>query len=698
VVLVLVSPVAIASMTDGEEKYQVIPAADPARLTPANGWPARESLREWTRSNGGPTSNRFSVLDQINRQNVTHLEVAWTYRSGDGARNIQCNPIVVNGTLFAPTAGNRLVALDAASGRERWSFKPDQPGQPALRGLLFWPGEVDEPARIIFTVDGWIYALDPATGRPISSFGQGGRVKVPTGTRANGAIWKRVLVIPGYLSDVFGYDITDGQLLWRFHIRPRSGEFGADTWQGQREGANCWGGLSLDESRGIVYVATGSPKPNYVGVGHLGDNLFSNCVLALEAVSGRRLWHFQEIRHDIWDMDIPAPPNLVSVMREGRRVDAVAQVTKLGHTLLLDRLTGEPLFPFRLRRAPASTLPGEKTAHYQPDPELPEPFMEHVFEFKLEHVTRRSPEARAAVEVQLKNVNMGWFAPFEPDKPTVYYGQHGGANWPGASFDPDNRRLYVSASVLPYLVTITRDDDPLPLTPSTPGEQVYQLACASCHGPALGGMGMIPPLRGLRQRMAEREILSIIEQGRAAMPPVPMLSGEQKRDLLDFLLVRDRPHRPAAPDEPPRYAFGNYRQLRDHEGYPGINPPWGTLSCLDLDTGRLVWRVPLGEHDELSTAGMPVTGTHNFGGPMATAGGLVFCSGTRDRRIRAFDAGDGRELWSALLPWDGSGPPATYEIDGRQFIVVAAAGGGKLAGPAGDAWVAFALGAGAAAP
>ncbi len=697
-VLATLGAAAATCVAASAPEYKTIPAARPEELTPSNGWPAAGEFRTWSRSLGGPTSNRFSGLEQITPKNVAQLEVAWTYNSKDGKANLQANPIVVDGVMYAPTGGHHIVAIDAATGVERWRYKPEKKGNrldelPARRGLIYWPGQpaaagkVAVGARLIFTAGNWVYSLDPATGLPVESFGEKGRAALPTGGGVTGAIWKDVLIVPGFGRDVFGYDVVTGALRWRFHTMPQPGEFGADTWQGQETGANCWGGMALDESRGIAYVSTGSPKPNFIGIGHLGENLFSNCVLALDAATGKRLWHFQEIPHDIWDLDLPAAPNLVTVVRDGRKIDAVAQVTKIGNTLLLDRVTGKPLFPYRMRRAPTSRLEGEQTWPWQPDLELPEPFGKQ--EFRREDITQRTPEARAHVEAMLARVNMGWFTAFEAAKPTVFYGLHGGAEWTGAAVDPRSARLYVSANHLPWAITVFRDDDPAPLVPATAGEQVYQQLCAACHSPTRTGIGMVPPLRGLRHRMDEAALVELIAKGRGAMPPMPMVTKEQSKALADFLLVRDRPAPP--PTGRPKYAFGGYKKVLDHEEYPGIKPPWGTLNCIDLNTGRIVWRVPLGEYPELTKAGLQKTGTENFGGAIVTASGLVFCSGTRDRKIRAFAAETGAELWSADLPLHGTAPPTTCEADGRQFIVIAASGGGKLGGPTGDAWVAFAL-------
>lgn len=688
-----------ASLRGQLPEFKTIPAAPTAELTPANGHPRPAAMTTWHRSHGDAGSTRYSALTQVHRDNVQQLEVAWIYRSNDGAENIQANPIVVDDVMFAPTAGHHIVAIDASTGAELWRFKPEVPTRgmrledyPARRGLVYWPGDATASARVLFTCGNWLYALDPKKGTPIESFGENGRAYVPAGGTAAGAVYRRVLVLPGYNRDVFGYHVTTGELLWTFHTLPHKGEFGYETWSRPASGANCWGGIALDEQRGIAYVSTGSPKPNFVGIDHRGDNLFANCVLALDALTGRRLWHFQEIRHDIWDLDIPAPPNLVTVTRDGKRVDAVAQVTKLGNTLLLDRLTGKPLFPFRLRRAPESNLPGEETAFYQPAPELPQPFARQVFSF--EHVTMRTDEARDHVLKRIANANFGFFEAFEDSKPTVLYGIHGGAEWTGAAVDPAKGHLYVSSNEIPWIVTVFRDDAEPPRDPNHPtlGEKVYRQNCAACHGADRIGAGTAPPLRGLRHRLTDADVLAVMNTGRNLMPPAPPMSDHEQKALLDFLFLRDLPVSARATNRRASgYTHAGYPKLLDPEGYPGCKPPWGTLNCIDLNTGKLRWQVPLGEYPELTAQGVPITGTENFGGPIVTAGGLVFCAGTRDGCIRAFDADTGRELWKHKLPWGGYAPPATYEINGRQFVVIAATGGGKLGGPTGDAWIAFAL-------
>lgn len=673
--------------------YQVIPAAKSSELTLHNGYPKSEAYYQWTRSHGGYGCERYSALSQINRANVKQLEVAWTYHSGDGKANLQCNPIVVRGVMFAPTAGDHLVALNAATGAELWRFKPE--GRPAFRGVTWWPGRDGSGERLYFpTEKEWLYALDPKTGQVVQSFGRSGRVKLAQGARVAPVIFERTLVIAGYLKDVEAFDVLTGERRWTFHTVPLAGEFGHDTWdQPQANAANCWGGMALDEQRGIAYITTGSPKPNFLGMMHRGDNLFANCVVALDARTGKRLWHFQEIRHDIWDLDVPAPPVLTTITRDGRKVDVVAAVTKIGNTLLLDRVTGKPIFPFRLRRAPASTVPGEVTAPYQPDVELPQPFARQ--EFTFDHVPDRDDELRETLLGQFKSLQYGWFLPISDRKVTVFYNVHGGAEWTGACVDPARGLLYVSANQVPWLMSLIINDEPPedPKAPMTRGKEIFLQACAQCHGPDRNGIGVAPPLRGLRHRLDDAGVITQLTNGRGLMPPAPPMSEVDRNALLDFLFLRDRPTRsgPLPKPERPSYIQNGWNRYLDTEGYPACKPPWGTLNCIDLNTGKRLWQVPLGEYDELTKQRVPKTGTENFGGATVTAGGLVFVSGTRDNKLRAFDAATGAELWSHLLPLHGTAPPTVYEADGSEFVVLPATGGGKLGGPMGDAYVAFAL-------
>lgn len=670
--------------------YKTIPAAAPSELTPSNGWPDKSEYADWYRSHGNDACTRYSPLDQINRGNVASLKLAWTYHSGDGKGNIQCNPVIVDGVIYAPTVGNCIVALDGETGHELWRFKCD--GRPAHRGLTYHKGGVGVGGRLLFAAGKSLWTLDPKSGKPIDSFGDHGRIPI-TECVAAPAVYKNVIVYPGWYQDLFGCDLLTGKPIWIFHTIPSGTEYGADTWDKPETGANCWGGMALDASRGIAFITTGSPKSNFVGVGHHGDNLFGDCVVAIDALTGKRLWHFQEIHHDIWDLDLPAPPLLVTVNHSGQPVDAVAAVTKIGNTLLLDRVTGKSLFPFRLRRAPASSLPGEQTSPYQPDVELPEPFARRTF--TKDDVTNISPQARRFILDKIADAKLGWFDAFDENRPTIMYGIHGGAEWTGACYDPATNLLYVTSNELPWMEKVFRSERPAvdeTKLPPTPGRLVYQANCMPCHGPSREGLAVAPSLLGLPQRLKDDEVTSQLKTGKGLMPAFPTITDDQRKVLLDYLMDRDRPNvKPTARAERPSYLFAGYVRLLDKDNYPGCKPPWGLLNAIDLNTGKIAWRVPLGEYPELTARGISKTGTENFGGAICTAGGLVFCGGTRDIKIRAFDKSTGDELWSHDLPFGGFAPPATYQAHGKQYVLIPATGGGKLATPMGDAYVAFAL-------
>lgn len=674
-----------------------VPAADPQSLTPASGWPPQDYFHQWTRSHGNSANTRYSALTGINKDNVASLRVAWTYHSGDlraeWGRNLQANPIIVDRMMIAPTIGHALVAVNAATGEEIWRFQPDErwvgrEGEyTAQRGLVYWQGDSQHPGRVYFNAGQHLYCLEARSGHPVPTFGEGGRTR--TGVVAvAGAIYRDVIVVPSKSeSAIFGYDIHTGLLRWRFNTVPQLGERNYDPQGGTRWNAFCWGGLALDESRGLVFFGLSDPNLDAGSniSGHLTRNLYANCVLALQAETGEYVWHFQEMPHDIWDTDIPSPPILVTVEREGRQVDAVAALTKMGNTLLLDRTTGRPLFDFRMRRAPVSALPGVKTWPYQPDPELPEPFAD--VEFHPSDVTERSPEAHAAVLKQIEGATWGRFQPFQkPDQKVVYFGVHGGADWPGGCFDPETATVYVSANHIPWTWSVT-DYRRIRGERFGEGAAVYSRTCAVCHGPDRRGIGNASSLVGLGQRYTDRSrVEEIIRKGTGNMPPVTGIEDRDIQRLLQYLYAEGEPPEGGEPE----FVYSGLKRLRDHEELPGSKPPWGTLAAIDLNSGRIRWQVPLGEHPGAPDEIQP-TGVENFGGPVVTAGGLVFCAGTKDHLIRAFDKDTGAELWRHQLPFGGYAPPTVYSIDGRPYVVIAASSGGNPGGRLGDTYVAFTL-------
>lgn len=680
--------IAVYAAREPAPEYQTIPAAPTEELTAALAAPENAYPGDWVRAHGDNTSGGYSSLRQITRENVQQMKLAWTYHSGDLPKDLstvpglESNPVVVDGVMYGATAGDAFVAIDAASGHEIWRFKPE--GQPAVRGLVYWRGEGANGPRLFFSSGNWMYALEAGTGHPAESFGSHGRVAARATVAPS--IYRNMVILPCW-NVMRAFDVVTGEPVWHFELI-------AEASKGLTWGANSWGGMALDDARGIAYVSTGSPHPNFLGMKHPGDDLYANSVVALKAETGELLWHFQEVRHDIWDWDIPAPPNLVTVTREGKRFDAVAQVTKIGNTLVLDRLTGRPLFPIRLRRAPASDIPGEATAEWQPDIDLPEPFARRTF--SPDQITELNPAAKAYVtkKIAKAKARFGWFMPISETAPTIWYSSLGGAEWTGAAFDPEQEWLFVNANDFPCWSVVRKLDVPAPV--NTPGSRAYAQYCAGCHAADRTGTSA-PSLLPYVGRQNMTAVVRIAKNGYRSMPPVPVPEA-RVRPLMDFLSGKD-----ASPKGTAKPAAKPLRQelqpvwlgrLTDEKGYPGVKPPWGTLNAVNLRTGHIEWKVPLGEYEELTKAGVPVTGTENFGATVLTATGIIFCAGTPDQKLRAFDSRTGALLWEYKLPFAAYAQPAVYQAGGREFLVIAATGGGKPGSPVGDAYVAFGLGNG----
>ncbi len=609
----------------------------PARISSAASNTASPG-KDWRYYGGDPSGMRYSPLEQINRSNVRDLRLAWTYHTGDKRdrprTSIECTPLVVDGVMYITTALLKVCALDAATGRLLWAFDPFEgstytnEGAESIRGVnrgvAYWQDGQDK--RIFCTAASNLICLSARTGKPVPDFGRKGTVDLTKGlgrdisgmlydVTSPGAVYKNLIIMgsevgegpePAAPGHVRAFDVRTGEMAWIFHTIPQPGEVGHETWEGDSwktaGGVNDWGGLSLDEKRGLVFLALGSASFDFYGGARLGQDLFANSVVALDAATGKRVWHYQVVHHDLWDRDLPCLPTLVTVSHEGRKVDAVAQVTKFSRVYLLDRETGKPLFPIEERPVPASDVEGEKAWPTQPYPLKPPPYTRQVF--TEEEITNISPEVRAYVTDIFKKVRSGnTFVPPSEQGTVVFPGFDGGTDWGGGSFDPKTGWLYVSSSDQPWILT---------LVPAKPG---------------------------------------------AGYP----------------------------------FEITGYNRFEDQEGYPAVKPPWGQLAAIDLNKGEIAWQVVLGEYKELTARGIPPTGTQNIGGSVVTAGGLIFIGATKDEKFRAFDKTTGKVLWEAQLDAGGYASPCTYEVNGKQFVVIAAGGGGKPRTKSGDAFVAFAL-------
>ncbi|WP_057940486.1 outer membrane protein assembly factor BamB family protein [Algoriphagus resistens] len=675
---------------------------------------------DWSHYGGPVDGSRYSSLAQITGENVSKLEIAWTYKTGDATASsqIQCQPIVVNGLLYGSTPKLNVFALNAETGEEVWRFDPfevlggENSWAGTNRGVSYW--EDGEDKRILFGAGNWLMAVNAETGEPILSFGDQGKVDLRKGldteredflivANAPGVVYGDLLIIGMRLSEgldaapghIRAYNIRTGRREWIFHTIPQEAEEGFDTWDAkhikQIGGANNWAGMTVDQRRGIVFVPTGSATYDFWGGYRKGDNLYANSLIALNAQTGERIWHFQAVHHDVWDRDFPANPNLIRIQKNGKWIDAVAQISKQGMTYVFDRETGEPVWPIVETAVTQSEMPGEFSSATQPIPSLPDPYMAMVFDEKS--ILNLRPEWEADIRQQLDGAIYGdTWAPPHPEKPVVLFpGMDGGGEWGGAAFDPMTQTFFVNSNQIPWVIGMTPNADF-----ENVGQSVYTNYCGNCHGlDRKGNPPTIPSLVEVKEKYTYDSLDLLLRKGRGAMPAFDHISLENRKVILEYLLDKA----PAEGEKQemeggqsqlfPRYYMDGYKRLTTDDGLYGSNPPWGLLTAIDMNTGKKKWQVTLGEIDSLSAQGFAPTGTENYGGPVVTAGGVLFIAATKDEKIRAFNKQTGEILWEAKLPASGHATPAVYEMGGRQFIVIAC-GGGKGT-KSGDTYVAFAL-------
>jgi glucose dehydrogenase len=778
--------------------------------------------QDWPIYGGDANGDRYSSLTQINRENVKQLRMAWRVDVGTEG-GLQVNPLVIGRTIFIYSPSEEILALDAATGKKLWTFDSGVKATQPSRGFSYW---ADDKQGILFAgVMDHLYALDPATGHLIAGFGDGGSVDLRKDLgnedfasnfavlTTPGTIYKDMIIVgfrapethPAPHGDIRAYDVHSGRLRWSFHTIPHPGEPGYETWPKDAwktaGSANNWAGMVVDQQRGIVFAPTGSAVDDFYGADRVGNDLYANTLLALDANTGKLIWYFQGVHHDIWDRDFPSPPVLVTVQRDGKSIDAVAQTSKQGLVYLFERTTGKPLFSFEEKSYPPSTVPGEVASPTQSLPLVPAPFARQILTADM--LTNRTPEAHAwAVEQFSKFRSEGQFVPLSVGKDTIVFpGYDGGAEWGGPAVDPRKAVLYVNANDVAWTGSLAENQS------GGPGFTLYQSQCAVCHGanrkgsppqfpsllgvsdrlsdsaieslihtgkgrmsafPAIQGESLhalieylhtepgpeavpvaqrtsapataatvdpegaqvyanhcaichqdnlqghaptYPSLVGVRDRLSDQQVTDIVHNGTTRMPPVSGLNNEETTHLLHFLgagsTVVAPTTMPASTErsdkveaqspggnsgETLKYHFTGYKKFLDLDGYPAVAPPWGTLNAIDLNTGKYLWKIPFGQYPELAAKGMTQTGSENYGGPILTASGLLIIGATNfDHKIRAYNSDTGELLWEGDLPFAGNATPATYMIDGKQYIVIATSGARDNKSPQGAAYVAFAL-------
>jgi quinoprotein glucose dehydrogenase len=665
--------------------------------------------QDWRVYGGSQENNHYSSLAQINRGNVKQLTVAWSHDTGEEG-GLQTSPLIASGILYGLTPMQKVFALDAATGKLLWKFDSGVNGSQPNRGLAYWSDGNDK--RILVGALNFLYALDAGTGKPVPSFGTQGRIDLrenlgrePASAQSiyltsPGIVYKDFIIVggrnpetlPAPPGDIRAYDVRTGKLRWSFHTIPHPGEFGYATWPAQAwktsGAANNWAGMALDPQRGIVYVPTGSAAFDFYGADRLGDDLFANCLIALNAETGKRIWHFQGVHHDLWDRDFPSPPALVTIKRDGKGIDAIAQTTKQGFVYLFNRVNGKPLFPIEVRKYPPSTVPRERTSATQPLPARPAPFARQLL--TEEQLTNRTPEMHQWALEQFKRFRSeGQFVPFSVGSDTVIFpGFDGGAEWGGPAVDPETGIIYINSNDVAWTGALA------PNKGKNSPRAIYLSQCGVCHGEKMAGSPpTLPSLIGVGNRLTSAQIAAIIKNGKGRMPGFPNLNQDQVSALIDYLTTGESKElKSSSPLLAMKYRFTGYHKFLDPDGYPAVAPPWGTLNAIDLNTGEYVWKIPFGEYPELAAKGQTDTGSENYGGPIVTAGGLLFIGATNfDKKFRAYDKSTGQLLWETTLPFSGNATPATYEVHGRQFVVIAVGGGKDPKSRSGGVYVAFAL-------
>ncbi|MCK5400475.1 MAG: PQQ-binding-like beta-propeller repeat protein [Flavobacteriaceae bacterium] len=673
---------------------------------------------KWEEYQGGPDRNQYSTLNQITLENVKNLKPAWSHSLSDSGQ-MQMNPIIVDGILYGIGPDVRPFALNATTGEEIWTYgDPLKAWHSTSRGVTYWSnGEEDK--RIYYGMGSHLYAIDALTGELIEDFADNGRMDLHKGlpeiarekfliSNAPGTIYKNLIIVPLRMSegsdaapgDIRAFNVLTGEMVWTFHTIPYPGEEGYKTWENKdaykniNVGAvNNWCGMTIDRENGILYVPLGSASPDFYGGNRLGGNLYSDCLVALNVETGEKLWHFQFTHHDIWDRDLPSTPNLIEVERDGKKINAIAQITKQGYVYVFDRFSGEPLFDIEEVPVPESTLIGEKSWETQPIPVKPDPFARSSEALTEDDISPYAENRQELLQI-FRNADRRFFAPPSENPVLLLPGYDGGAEWGGAAADPKDGIIYINSNEMAWLLTVEKTEN-RSSEKLTIGKQLYLNHCATCHQKDRSGIpeSRTPSLINIEQKYEKLALMKHIDKGKGMMPGFPNLTSQVKESIAEFLLNLESDKQEITTDysayyDP--YRHTGYHKFLDSNGLPALTPPWGTLNAINLNNGEYLWKIPLGETPELKEKGFPTTGTENYGGPVVTKNGLLFIAGTTDGIFRAFNKQTGELLWEYQLPAPAFATPSIYESDGKQFIVIAC-GGEKLGTPKGNQIVAFSL-------
>jgi quinoprotein glucose dehydrogenase len=686
----------------------------------------------WNEYLGGADSSHYSPLKQVNSRNVKQLEIAWSFETGDELSYTFC-PLVVDNIAYVAAKQGALVALDASTGKELWVHNFGTGGRfsgiAGQRGANYWESKDRTDRRIFVTSGGMLHSIDARTGKLIDSFADHGKLDLKTGidrapvglgSRTPGRIFENLIILgsatgEGYLAppgDIRAFDVLTGKLVWVFHTIPRPGEYGYESWPKDAYkymgGVDVWGEFTIDEKRGIAYLATASAKYELYGGDRHGDNLYADCLLALDARTGKRLWHFQTVHHDLWDTDPAAAPQLATVRHEGKTVDAVALASKNGFLYVFDRVSGKPLWPIEERPVPKSDVPGEITAPTQPFPTVVPPFSRQSMTVKDMYDAFMTDEEKVWWKDRLSKARAGLYTPPALGDTILIPSVNGGALFFGSGADPTNGIVYVVGKDMPSIIKLVPAGESLAsnaggLIPDRPrtgrggpqaasltaerrGRAVYEQSCQVCHGPDLKG-DRGPQVDNAVSRLGVDATRTVITKGKGGMPPIATLAPPLLDDLIAFLtkpesappgtaapaallaMMRIEPPYPDSVEPPP----SRYKTGYGNEPYV-ITPPWSKITAYDLNTGKIKWQTPYGDLPQAGPSNKLRGNVYPKSGPVITAGGLVLFAGN-DSKLYALDKDTGELICTKDLPNGSLGVPAVYEVNGRQYVLLAVSGG-----------------------